>query len=869
MTQAASQPDISPVLQASYLRRSQILAAFEERAAAVNILVGPPGSGKTCTLFELWQAMTTRGERVAWLSLAPSDNVIAVLQHRLDAACHGADVLFVDGLHHIVASDCRVWLEHALFEKLLACRLFLASRHLPGASFHQALLAGRVTLIGPEMLRFTDMEARQLLGGRLFTRQAEQLNHLADGWAAGLRMLSLDPDMARALAEDMSGQRPIPKLMAAYFDDVVCASLPPDQLAALLEISVFERFSAEALAAMPLPGRNWQDIEPLLRANFFVRFFDESRLWAVFQPAFSRYLRQRFRQAEPQRYEQLRAFAADWFEKSGHAAEAVRHAVSLADHPIAARIIEKAGAIAVDVGEGPDVALGDLIAPEEAGTLPLAFLGQVYYRIRQGRLREARVQFESGAALTANFTRLSSQADPLIASGWYALIRVVFKAADDLEMSETDLALLETALANQINADPVLAASFASVLAFVYLDLSRYAEAATICSIGMSALDSASAYKATIFIRQHQASAALAHDTYDSALLCAEDAMRLAQIEGTSGGYEIVTCQITRGILHYENNELDQALALLQPALGHLHAVNGWGRLYVEAFTIAADAASILHGRDAAEKLIRAGEGFARHRNLVRLINHVAISRLSGALRAGEWRDAQKLLVEAPLAGLLASSEPTPYILVQQVPAQLKATELMLEIGRPRQALVLLDQVNKAFLQDADNRLRIGFHLLAMRAAFAARRFNAAVQHMQTGVDLARQSGLIRRILDGRAHVLEVFDWSLRNGRQSPPAIAAYVRSVLQPADASTSGTRLAQNAPRRGTQSLANNFALSPRESEIIALIAEGLSAKEIANRLDITEGTVKSHRKKIHEKLGVTTRSQAIQRARELLIV
>jgi LuxR family maltose regulon positive regulatory protein len=30
-----------------------------------------------------------------------------------------------------------------------------------------------------------------------------------------------------------------------------------------------------------------------------------------------------------------------------------------------------------------------------------------------------------------------------------------------------------------------------------------------------------------------------------------------------------------------------------------------------------------------------------------------------------------------------------------------------------------------------------------------------------------------------------------------------------------------------------------------------------------------VKSHRKKIHEKLGVTTRSQAIQRARELLIV
>jgi DNA-binding CsgD family transcriptional regulator len=64
-------------------------------------------------------------------------------------------------------------------------------------------------------------------------------------------------------------------------------------------------------------------------------------------------------------------------------------------------------------------------------------------------------------------------------------------------------------------------------------------------------------------------------------------------------------------------------------------------------------------------------------------------------------------------------------------------------------------------------------------------------------------------------------------------------------------------------------NFALSPRETEIIALIAEGYLTKEIAVRLQISEGTVKSHRKKIHEKLGVISKSQAISRARELLII
>ena len=74
---------------------------------------------------------------------------------------------------------------------------------------------------------------------------------------------------------------------------------------------------------------------------------------------------------------------------------------------------------------------------------------------------------------------------------------------------------------------------------------------------------------------------------------------------------------------------------------------------------------------------------------------------------------------------------------------------------------------------------------------------------------------------------------------------------------------------PRRGPTVVTPNFALSPRETEIIALIAEGYLTKEIAVRLQISEGTVKSHRKKIHEKLGVISKSQAISRARELLII
>jgi RNA polymerase sigma factor (sigma-70 family) len=58
----------------------------------------------------------------------------------------------------------------------------------------------------------------------------------------------------------------------------------------------------------------------------------------------------------------------------------------------------------------------------------------------------------------------------------------------------------------------------------------------------------------------------------------------------------------------------------------------------------------------------------------------------------------------------------------------------------------------------------------------------------------------------------------------------------------------------------------LSPREREILRLITAGLSNREIGTRLFITEGTVKNHVTEILGKLGVTDRTQAALKARDL---
>ena len=58
----------------------------------------------------------------------------------------------------------------------------------------------------------------------------------------------------------------------------------------------------------------------------------------------------------------------------------------------------------------------------------------------------------------------------------------------------------------------------------------------------------------------------------------------------------------------------------------------------------------------------------------------------------------------------------------------------------------------------------------------------------------------------------------------------------------------------------------LSTRETEVLHLIAAGLYNREIAEELVIAVGTVKRHINNIYGKLGVSSRTQAIAKAREL---
>lgn len=65
------------------------------------------------------------------------------------------------------------------------------------------------------------------------------------------------------------------------------------------------------------------------------------------------------------------------------------------------------------------------------------------------------------------------------------------------------------------------------------------------------------------------------------------------------------------------------------------------------------------------------------------------------------------------------------------------------------------------------------------------------------------------------------------------------------------------------------DGLGLSKREREVLEAVCKGLSNKEIASRLSLSEGTVKNHLTRVFEKLGVEDRTQAALKAVELGLV
>jgi len=102
------------------------------------------------------------------------------------------------------------------------------------------------------------------------------------------------------------------------------------------------------------------------------------------------------------------------------------------------------------------------------------------------------------------------------------------------------------------------------------------------------------------------------------------------------------------------------------------------------------------------------------------------------------------------------------------------------------------------------------------------------------------------------------FGATLRGEKASaapPPASAPPAAPAAETAAAAAPGGR--------------EQLGITARELEVLALIAEGLSNREIAERLFVSENTIKTHSSRLFEKLGARRRTQAVQLAKGLGLI
>jgi len=205
----------------------------------------------------------------------------------------------------------------------------------------------------------------------------------------------------------------------------------------------------------------------------------------------------------------------------------------------------------------------------------------------------------------------------------------------------------------------------------------------------------------------------------------------------------------------------------------------------------------------------------------------------------------------------------------------LTLARVLLVEHKPNESLALLDPL----LAQAQHAGRLGsvIQIQASRAvalqalgerdqAESRYLFGEALAALESALTMAQPEGYVRSFVDHGEPMRGLLKRAASRGI-APPYVARLLAAYDLPSEvwAEQPGGHLAPRTPV--DQPLVE--PLSDRELEVLHLLAEGLSNKEIAQRLYISLPTVKSHTRSIYGKLGVHSRKEAVARARGLRIL
>jgi LuxR family maltose regulon positive regulatory protein len=415
--------------------RPHLLARLDEGAQQTLTLVcAPAGYGKT-TLLSEWiacqgpdlEAAASRNQPAArparcWVTLDEGDNdpvrFLSYLQAALAAVEPGVGAAaaamvrafppappqsiltaLINDLHAygspvvVILDDYQCIANPAIHEGLAFfldhlppnVHVMMATRSDPPLPLARLRARSQLVEVRVDDLRFSEVEAAHLLqqvaGLELGAQDIMQLEQRTEGWAAGLQMAGLalkgisesGPSGTAAYVAGFSGTN---RYILDYLVEEILRHQPDSVHAFLLQTSILESLCGplcDAVTERQAGGGQAGQValEQLERANLFLMPLDADRRWFRYHRLFADLLRARLRQQYPEQIPALHLRAAEWYEHSGHVAEAVDHALAAGAHERACGLIE-AAAEQLLIPNGMAALLGwiDGLPPELAQSRP-------------------------------------------------------------------------------------------------------------------------------------------------------------------------------------------------------------------------------------------------------------------------------------------------------------------------------------------------------------------------------------------------------------------------------------------------------------------------------------------------------------------
>ncbi|MCQ3828172.1 hypothetical protein HXX02_01800 [Microbulbifer elongatus] len=770
--------------------------------------------------------------------------------------------LFLDDYQQIESPQVHALVQYLLKHLPDNLGVFIGSRSLPPIPLSRLRAAGDLLEIDSRVLGFDDDETGALL------REANQLQVSDDevalllsrtgGWAAVLQLAALSMRGSGDRGQFVSAFSGNHDSVADFLAEEVVAHMPAALADFLRRAAILERFCAPLCEVVTGDRQHSVDLARLRDARLLVQSLDDVGYWYRLHPLFRDFLLRQLASADASERAELHRKASVWFEEEGLIPEAIQHAINAGDHSRALDLLDEQGVS--QIAQGYMFPLLGLIR-----RLPEAMLGEslnvliqlTWLQVLSNQLHQGRRMLDELKARSATLDLAQKVEVHLIEANLYTIDDQVEKAG---QLAERWLPQAPT--------EPVyLRPTFRLLQGFVCYHRRDFAGA------------------------QAVAKALLANPTeadlvYNQAYASCIDGLVYLVGARLKQGVDAMEAQL-RNLLRFVLPS-SQVVALMESMLGVLYFYRGDLQRAESYFQRGLDAQRIIATVDLMMAVTRARTQLLyRQQKHEPLLDYLRETEQLAQVRG--WKRLQACLVHERVRVLLALGEqsqarhwfdqwqrarasffqlPEHTLSSLDYWSRVAGARLRLAEGDTEGAEVELKPVLREFL-NSENRLRaMELHLLLARIRLAAKRDLLAKQSLESALDLDTDHSAVQLFRDEGNEVIEALHALKRDLQQASDSARhqiwqRQIEAIITPYEDALAAK--SASLPREPVETVSVN-ELTKKELATLALLVDGLSNKEISDRLCVSINTVKTHLKSAYGKLGVSRRTQAVRTLKRL---